>query len=132
MKAKCFTRIGKSRNDDCKFTDSGDILGRASQHDPVDTPHSVPRATTPHIEPSINAPRCQSGRALLRHLISAPSKLSRMGLPFKDDKAGVVEVDWIMVRGPALKTGISGFDNQKIPEFIGLRYPHHTFMNNSG
>jgi hypothetical protein len=24
MKAKCFTRIGKSRNDDCKFTDSGE------------------------------------------------------------------------------------------------------------
>jgi len=28
----------------------------------------VPRATTPHIKPLINAPRCQSGRALLRHL----------------------------------------------------------------
>ena len=23
MKAKCFTRIGKSQNDDCEFTDSG-------------------------------------------------------------------------------------------------------------
>jgi hypothetical protein len=38
MKAKCFTRIGKSRNDDCKFTDSGvteplDVLRRAFEED---------------------------------------------------------------------------------------------------
>lgn len=47
---------------------TGDILGRASPHDPVDTPHSVPRPTTPHIKRSCNSPRCCSGRPLLRHL----------------------------------------------------------------
>jgi hypothetical protein len=54
------------------------------------------------------------------------------GLPFTGDKAGAAEVDCIMVRGPALATGLSGFDNRKIPEFKSLRYPHHTFMNYPG
>lgn len=65
-------------------------------------------------------------------LIAAPSKLRRMGLPFKGDKAGAAEVDCITVRGPALETGLSGFNNRKIPEFKSLRHPHHTLMNNSG
>jgi len=38
--------------------------GAPSQHDPVYTPHSVPRATTPHIKRSFNAQRCHLGRAL--------------------------------------------------------------------
>jgi len=69
----------------------------------------------------------------VRVLISAPSKLNRIGLPFKDDKAGVVEADWIMVRGPALETGILGRDNRKRechelcvsgPAHAGFRYGH--------
>ncbi len=65
-------------------------------------------------------------------LISAPSKLRRMGLPFKGDKAGAATVDCFMVRGPALETGFSDFDNRKIQKSKGLHYPHHFFMNNSG
>jgi hypothetical protein len=89
-------------------------------------------ATTPQFKRSINSQQCHSGRALLQHLISAPSKFNRIGLPFKDNKAGAAEVDWIMVRGPALETGSLGRDNQKITTFKYLRHTHHIFMNYCG
>ncbi|MGR3462881.1 MAG: hypothetical protein ACU0C8_14050, partial [Roseovarius sp.] len=62
----------------------------------------------------------------------APSNLSMTGLPFTGDKAGFWEVDWNMMRGPALETGVFGFDNRKIPASKSLRYPHHIIMNNPG
>jgi hypothetical protein len=55
-----------------------------------------------------------------------------MGLPFKGDKAGAATVNCFMVRGPALETGLSGFDNRKIMESKGLHYPQHFFINNLG